>query len=60
MFYVYIRRSKVMAVMHGFTLSVLVSPLNTQKPPPLISTAWTAVLDLKILCNYIGMYLIIS
>ena len=60
MFYVYIRRSKVMAVMHGFTLSVLVSPLKTQKPPPLISTAWTAVLDLKILCNYIGMYLIIS
>ena len=49
-----------MAVMHGFTLSVLVSPLKTQKPPPLISTAWTAVLDLKILCNYIGMYLIIS
>ena len=41
-----------MAVMHGFTLSVLVSPLKTQKPPPLISTAWTAVLDLKILCNY--------
>ena len=45
-------RSNVMAVMHGFTLSVLVSPLKTQKPPPLISTAWTAVLDLKILCNH--------
>ena len=41
-----------MAVMHEFTLSVLVSPLKIQKPPPLISTAWTAVLDLKILCNY--------
>ena len=43
--FMYIYRSNVMAVMHGFTLSVLVSPLKTQKPPPLISTAWTAVLD---------------
>ena len=40
--------------MHGFTLSVLVAITteNPEKPPPLISTACTAVLDLKILCNY--------
>ena len=42
-----------MVVMHGFTLSALESPLKAQKTPCLISSAWIAVLNLKILCDVI-------
>ena len=43
----------MISVIHGFTLSALESPMKTEKTPCLNSSAWIAVLDLKILCDVI-------